>query len=157
MSSVKLKQLCLAAWLLAAPYTASADSYGITLLQEAIYHEARGEGFDGMVAVGQVVMNRVASKRFPYTIRTVIIQRKQFSYRHVIKNHAMKEKYSERLAFFVAIGVYSGIYYKSELETSVMYHVCEGKRKVKPRWDWRKLSFDGKIGKHCFYSYKLKR
>ncbi|MEM7170295.1 MAG: cell wall hydrolase [Pseudomonadota bacterium] len=39
-----------------------------------IYHEARGEPADGMIAVGQVVMNRVADARFPGSVCAVVQQ-----------------------------------------------------------------------------------
>ena len=45
-----------------------------------VYHEARGEGLDGMIAVGQVTMNRVASNKYPDTICHVVYQYKQFSW-----------------------------------------------------------------------------
>ena len=41
--------------------------------------EAGGESFQGQVAVGIVVMNRVKSKEFPSTIKKVIYQKGQFS------------------------------------------------------------------------------
>ncbi|MBF7083298.1 cell wall hydrolase [Desulfallas sp. Bu1-1] len=45
------------------------------LLARAIYAEARGESFDGQVAVGAVILNRTRSPYFPNTIREVITQR----------------------------------------------------------------------------------
>lgn len=44
-----------------------------------IWCEARGESYEGQVAVGTVVMNRVESTRFPNTIEEVIAQKGQFS------------------------------------------------------------------------------
>ncbi len=44
-----------------------------------IWCEARGESYEGQVAVGTVVMNRVESPRFPNTIEDVISQKGQFS------------------------------------------------------------------------------
>lgn len=41
----------------------------------AIYHEARGEHIDGQIAVALVVMNRVASPRYPDTICEVVWQK----------------------------------------------------------------------------------
>lgn len=41
-----------------------------------IYHEARGESLAGQIAVSQVVMNRVASPRFPDTVCGVVKQAK---------------------------------------------------------------------------------
>lgn len=44
-----------------------------------IWCEARGESYEGQLAVGTVVMNRVESPRFPNTIEGVISQKGQFS------------------------------------------------------------------------------
>ncbi|WP_339640506.1 cell wall hydrolase [Jannaschia helgolandensis] len=43
-------------------------------LTEAIYFEARGEPLDGQVAVAEVVLNRVDSKRYPDTVCDVVNQ-----------------------------------------------------------------------------------
>lgn len=48
-------------------------------LANVIYHEARGESRTGQAAVAYVVLNRVADKRFPNTVKEVIWQRNQFS------------------------------------------------------------------------------
>lgn len=48
------------------------------LLAALIYCEAGGEPYEGQVAVGAVVMNRVRSSSFPNTIREVIYQSGQF-------------------------------------------------------------------------------
>lgn len=44
------------------------------LLARIIYAEARGENFEGQVAVAAVVLNRLDDPRFPKTIRSVIYQ-----------------------------------------------------------------------------------
>lgn len=49
------------------------------LLANLIYCEAGGEPYEGKVAVGSVVMNRVLSSVYPNTIVGVIYQNKQFS------------------------------------------------------------------------------
>lgn len=51
----------------------------LDLLARVIYAEARGEPFQGQVAVGAVVLNRLKSPEFPNTIRGVIYQSGQFS------------------------------------------------------------------------------
>lgn len=51
-----------------------------TCLAKNIYHEARGEGWGGMVAVGLVTLNRVHHERWPDTVCGVVYQRKQFSW-----------------------------------------------------------------------------
>ena len=45
-----------------------------------MYHEARGEGRLGMLAVGWVVLNRMADKSYPSTVTGVIYQGCQFSW-----------------------------------------------------------------------------
>jgi len=44
------------------------------LLLRTVYSEARGESFEGQVAVASVVINRVLDERFPNTIKGVIFQ-----------------------------------------------------------------------------------
>ena len=54
----------------------SSDLY---LLAKCIYAEARGEVYTGQVAVGAVILNRVASSAFPNTISGVIYQKNAFT------------------------------------------------------------------------------
>lgn len=54
----------------------SSDVY---LLAKVIAAEARGESYTGQVAVGAVVLNRVASSSFPDTVAGVIYQTGAFS------------------------------------------------------------------------------
>lgn len=49
------------------------------LLSCCIYGEARGESYTGKVAVGAVILNRVASSSFPNTISGVIYQNGAFT------------------------------------------------------------------------------
>jgi len=51
----------------------------IELLARVIYAEARGEDFEGQVAVGAVVLNRLADPHFPKTVRAVIYQQGAFT------------------------------------------------------------------------------
>lgn len=51
----------------------------LRLMASIINCEAGGESFQGQLAVGIVVMNRVDSKDFPDTIKKVIYQKNQFS------------------------------------------------------------------------------
>ena len=55
-------------------YMSSQDSNDLYLLAKCIHAEARGESYVGKVAVGAVVLNRVASPDFPDTIYGVIYQ-----------------------------------------------------------------------------------
>lgn len=66
-------------------YTATSEDYSYTgsddldLLAAIIYCEAGNQSYEGMVAVGAVVMNRVNSSSFPNTISEVIYQSGQFT------------------------------------------------------------------------------
>ncbi|MDE5765702.1 MAG: spore cortex-lytic enzyme [Clostridia bacterium] len=60
----------------------SSSSYtnsDLYLLAKCIYAEARGESYTGQVAVGAVILNRVASSAFPNSIAGVIYQRHAFT------------------------------------------------------------------------------
>ena len=52
----------------------SSNTSTIQLLARAINGEARGEPYEGQVAVGAVILNRVKSSKFPNTIAGVIYQ-----------------------------------------------------------------------------------
>ena len=45
-----------------------------------LMHEARGEGTEGMLAVANVVANRVLSDKYPSTVCGVVLQKNQFSW-----------------------------------------------------------------------------
>ena len=55
------------------------DANDRTLLANLIYCEAGGEPYEGQLAVGAVVINRVLSSCYPDTVSDVIYQRSQFS------------------------------------------------------------------------------
>lgn len=55
-------------------YAATKQTSDVQLLARAINGEARGEPFEGQVAVGAVILNRVKNSKFPKTIAGVIYQ-----------------------------------------------------------------------------------
>ena len=55
----------------------------LLLLSKLVTGEARGESYEGQVAVAAVVINRVKDPRFPNSIKDVIYQKNAFS---VVKN-----------------------------------------------------------------------
>lgn len=55
------------------------SSSNIQLMAKAINGEARGEPYEGQVAIGAVIMNRVSSPDFPNTIAGVIYQTGAFT------------------------------------------------------------------------------
>lgn len=56
-----------------------ADGDTLKMLATIIWCEARGESYDGQLAVGSVVMNRVRSGAYPNTVYDVIFASGQFS------------------------------------------------------------------------------
>ena len=59
--------------------SSSYTNSDLYLLAKCIYAEARGESYTGQVAVGAVILNRVASSAFPNSIAGVIYQRHAFT------------------------------------------------------------------------------
>ncbi|NOU96762.1 spore cortex-lytic enzyme [Paenibacillus sp. LMG 31456] len=51
----------------------------LDIMAKTIYSEARGESYEGQVAVGAVVMNRIQSGSFPDTIEGVVFQPRAFT------------------------------------------------------------------------------
>jgi hypothetical protein len=121
----------------------------------AIYFEARGESYRGQVAVGQVVMNRVAHRLYPDTICAVVFQNQnqrnacQFSFacdgipEHVDDPKAWKQ------AMDIARDVISGKDYLPEVGYATHYHATY----VSPHWAPRMKKVT-KIGMHVFYQFK---
>ena len=89
-----------------------------------IYHEARNESVIGQIAVGQVVMNRVADERFPNTVCEVITQGK-----HYMTKDGTRYPVKDRAA--ISAGIVTGW---------VMRHATvkpSRNRKRLQRWCWR--------------------
>lgn len=57
----------------------SSSTSDVQLMARAINGEARGEPYEGQVAVGAVILNRVKSSQFPNTIAGVIYQSGAFT------------------------------------------------------------------------------
>ena len=59
--------------------SSSTNSNDVNLLARLVYGEARGEPYEGQVAIGAVILNRVKDSRFPNTIAGVIYQSGAFT------------------------------------------------------------------------------
>lgn len=82
---MKLRFIAMAALALLVPNTAMATdcsslSGDVDSLACNVYHEARGEGLVGMLAVAHVTLNRAHSGLFPPSIKQVVVQKDQFSW-----------------------------------------------------------------------------
>jgi spore germination cell wall hydrolase CwlJ-like protein len=60
------------------PQKAADSAYQFQMLARIISAEAKGEPFHGQVAVGAVILNRIASGRFPKTIAANVLKPGQF-------------------------------------------------------------------------------
>ncbi|MCI9016227.1 MAG: spore cortex-lytic enzyme SleB [Clostridia bacterium] len=60
-------------------YAASSNTSEVQLIARAINGEARGEPYEGQVAVGAVILNRVKNPSFPNTIAGVIYEKGAFT------------------------------------------------------------------------------
>ena len=121
----------------------------------AIYFEARSESYRGQVAVGQVVMNRLAHRLYPQTICNVVFQNEhmrnacQFSFACDGIPERVTEKKAWAQAEEIARGVINGTLYVTEVGKSTHYHATY----VYPHWAPR-LKRNTKIGHHIFYQFK---
>lgn len=60
-------------------YASGSNASDIQLMARAINGEARGEPYEGQVAVGAVILNRVKNSQFPNTVAGVIYQSGAFT------------------------------------------------------------------------------
>lgn len=58
--------------------TESVDRNDLEVLSKIVHAEAKGEPYEGKVAVAEVVMNRVEDENFPDTVKDVVYQEGQF-------------------------------------------------------------------------------
>jgi len=57
----------------------SISAEEVEILERIVQAEAGGSGYDGMLAVANVVLNRVQSERFPNTVTDVVFAHRQFT------------------------------------------------------------------------------
>ncbi|MFO1035411.1 MAG: cell wall hydrolase [Geminicoccaceae bacterium] len=117
----------------------------LNLMALNMYQEAGGEGDEGMLAVGWVVLNRVADPSYPKTIEGVISQGCQFSWRCDGRSDAPRSEQRWRRALDLA---------RTMLEApppdptggAISFHNTF----VSP--DWHGLRRTVQIGNHVFYA-----
>ncbi len=142
------------------PFSSSGDwgpeiAQEISCLAQNIYFEARSEPYTGKIAVAHVVMNRVASKRFPGSVCAVVRQggetqrhRCQFSWWCDGKSDKPGNLPAWRESMKLASDVYWGLL-EDPTEGAMWYHADY----VSP--GWRKDLVEGpKFGRHIFYASK---
>ena len=116
-----------------------------------IFFEARDQPIEGQFAVGDVVMNRVESSRFPDNVCDVVYQRKQFSFTHDgMSDNPLKylKNDLEKVAYLTAVQVAMEVDKGNRIGlTSTHYHRVD----IKPYWK-KHYHKDGTMGEHTFYT-----
>lgn len=139
--------------LLAAPAVGGGEEWAC--LTEALYFEARGEPLIGQLAVAEVILNRVDSRKYPDSICGVIAQGEsrrnacQFSFRC----DGQPEQFSEEIAYDL-VGKVARMMLdgrdRALTQGATHYHTTA----VEPGWS-RRLTPTTQIGKHMFYRYPV--
>lgn len=112
----------------------------VRCLETAIHYEAKGESVAGQIAVGNVILNRVATNHFPKTVCAVVKQKNQFSW----------YKGNDNL-FNAETSAITKLAAKKAMQTPRNHVLFFHANYVIPTWS-KKLSKQYAIGKHIFYA-----
>ena len=130
----------------------------ITCLALNIYFESRNQPIEGQVAVSQVVLERVKSKKYPDTVCEVVFQGPTYSWsvNYPIKNRCqfswycdgISDKPKDEIAWLNSLEVAEKVYYglTDTVKGATHYHSV----KVDPWWAKYKVKVK-QIGDHIFY------
>lgn len=115
-----------------------------------MYHEARQEGYFGMIAVGWVVLNRMDDPKFPDSACKVIRQGGhlrvcQFSWYCDGKSDTPHEVHAWRMAQIAARDLITGLY-DDVTGGALFYHATY----VSPGWA-KRLERTEQFGQHIYY------
>ena len=127
------------------PNTAALSSE-LECLAGAIYFESRGEPLAGQLAVGQVIVNRAESGRFPSNYCGVVFQKSQFSF---VRGGAMpridRGSQAWKRASAIARIAHEGLW-DSKAGDALFFHA----KYVRPGWSRTKIA-RATIDSHIFY------
>lgn len=121
-------------------------SRDLNCLATAIYFEARGETLDGQLAVGEVIINRAESGRFPQDYCGVVTQAGQFSF---VTGGAMPQASRTSAAWQRASAIARIAHeelWDSKAGNALFFHAS----RVKPSWANRRTAL-ARIDSHIFY------
>ena len=117
----------------------------VECLAKNIYHEARGEGLAGKIAVAQVTINRVESRQFQNTICGVVYAPSQFSWT-LDKRKRVRDQKSWQASVSIARAVLTQAVRLPDFP-ALYFHTPQ----VNPKWN-RNKTVVARIGNHIFYS-----
>jgi spore germination cell wall hydrolase CwlJ-like protein len=119
-----------------------------------IYHESRGEPYQGQLGVAYVTMNRVVNPNYPDTVCEVVFQYKQFSWTHDTRSDRPDDRIAWDKSVAVADYVYKNYYYFMEIARGspdvtrgALYFYAPDQ--ANPDWA-REMVATATIGRHIF-------
>ncbi|MDD2867244.1 cell wall hydrolase [Neomegalonema sp.] len=131
-------------------------------LSDAVYFEARGESYNGQIAVAEVILNRVEGAAFPNSVCEVVYQGQhrmfacQFSFVCDGKPEVIADQRAYRraqeIAKLVLGGERRGISAGGGKDKATHYHA----RSVSPSWS-QAFKRTATIGEHVFYARQNRR
>ncbi len=129
-------------------YVKALQNREVEWLARNIYHEARGESWEGMLAVGVVTLNRVKSPDYPDTVEDVVKEYKQFSWFWDGMSDRVRNRTAWKKAKAAAAEVMLNpdLPISKQLEGVTHYHADY----VAPYWASKKMEVTT-IGRHVFY------
>ena len=122
-------------------------------IARTIWGEARGEGYSGMQAVANVIMNRVRRGGwYGTTPKDVVLKKLQFSvWNDKDPNKAKMLSVNGSDSKFAMAQQIAHLAYTGQLtditKGATEYHT----KQISPNWDYGKLAQVGTIGNHVFY------
>jgi spore germination cell wall hydrolase CwlJ-like protein len=133
-----------------ASFDAPVDPLDVTCLALNVYHEARGEGLTGQIAVAHVTLNRAADPRYPDRLCEVVTQRSrnvcQFSWYCQRDSWKAYDSQSFRRALRVAVEALKGV--RNDPTKGATHFVATSIRM--PGWT-RRMRQTAHIGSHRFF------
>ena len=127
----------------------NAYSEEISIPEITLIAEGVNQGFEGMIAIGEVIRNRVKSNRWPNNPEEVAHQKWQFSCWNNPQK-AYKFAYDHREYWTKAEKAWE-VSERSNITGGADHYHADY---VKPDWNWDLLEHTVTIKKHMFYKYK---
>ena len=118
----------------------------IALIALCIYHEARGESLEGQKLIAHVILNRSYNRE--QSIHEVIYDKWQFSW----TMDDIDDYPTNIPVYFKCMNVVADVL--KEREQGYTFHKADlyyNPDQATPDWDWSKVQFIAKVGKHKVY------
>jgi spore germination cell wall hydrolase CwlJ-like protein len=135
------------------------DAADLLVFKLVIWRESRGEGEDGMRAVGHVIVNRVGASGFPHNLHDVIYQKNAFTSISVASDpeyNLEPKAWDSQYAYITSMA--EGILEGTDLDLTVGAHYYADLKYSLSGWFFRNIVQDTvnhphtvKIGQQDFY------